>query len=231
MRKFAIVILTSLGLTACNPFGGIHTYRYRVTVEVDTSQGVRSGSSVWETSALEGSGIPDRGVRSRARGEAVAVDLPGGTLFALLRGQNMDADYPSGVVPSHLKAHPQPGADAVKNWGEIMRTIAETKPTFELYPDERPLLVRFRDLGNPATVEKVDPADLASSFGPGTRLRRIAVAVTDDDVTVGIERRFGWWKNYLDRRLNGAPRTTENMRDPDLSAHLSVGSFSTEYDR
>lgn len=135
------------------------------------------------------------------------------------------------LVPSHLKAHPQAGTKTAKNSEDVMHAIAASRPAFELYPDEFPLLVRFRDINNPATAEKVDPADLASSFGPGTRLRRVVVAVTDDDVTVSIERRFAWWENYLDRRLSGTSRVTENMLDPNLSAHFLAGSFSTEYDR
>jgi hypothetical protein len=39
-------------------------------------------------------------------------------------------------------------------------------------------------------VQRVDPANLAASFGPGIRLKRITVEVTDDDVTTGIEKRL-----------------------------------------
>ncbi|MEO5772509.1 MAG: hypothetical protein ABIQ32_00135 [Sphingomicrobium sp.] len=185
------VVAGVLGLASCGFTSG-ETYRYRITVEVDTPQGVRSGSSVWETRSWEGSGIPDRGIRSRNRGEAVAVDLPGGTLFALLRAQDMNVNYVDGLVPGHLDAHPQPGAEVVRDWKERQRLIVKTRPAFELSPDEYPLLVRFRDINNPASVEKVTPGDLEASFGPGVRLKRIMVAVTDDGVTTGIATRLPW---------------------------------------
>lgn len=77
------------------------TLRYRLTIEVETPQGVRSGSSVIEVRGVRNPdwvNIEGRGTRASFRGEAVAVDLPHGkTLFALLRsegGTSDAADYP-----------------------------------------------------------------------------------------------------------------------------------------
>lgn len=66
-------------------------YHYKMTVEVETPDGLRPGSSVREVIYTEDLiakyliKLPDAGVVSvRQHGEAVAVDLPGGqTLFAL----------------------------------------------------------------------------------------------------------------------------------------------------
>lgn len=191
-RAAVVAVALSFLVAACNPFARTYTYRYRITVEVDTRQGLRTGSSVWETSAWQGSGIPDNAIRSRVRGEAVAVDLPGGTLFALLRGQDMDLDYPVGLVSSALREHPLPGVTMTDDWKANRELIASKKPAVQLPFGLYPLLVRFRDINNPASVEKVDTNDLAASFGPGVRLRRITVAVTDDEVTRGIDQRLRW---------------------------------------
>ena len=48
--------LAAVTLSGCNPFGRTYTYRYRITVEVDTPQGLRTGSSVWESSVEEEAG-------------------------------------------------------------------------------------------------------------------------------------------------------------------------------
>ena len=45
-----------------------------------------------------------------------------------------------------------------------------------------PLLVRFRDLNDPMSVERVDPLDIAKSFGAGTKL----VSATLEIVPTGI---------------------------------------------
>ena len=55
-----------------------------------------------------------------------------------------------------------------------------------------PVLVRFRDPNNSASVELVDPLDLAVSFGPGVTLKRAFVEITDDPITKGIETRLPW---------------------------------------
>jgi hypothetical protein len=57
------------------------------------------------------------------------------------------------------------------------------------------MLVTFGDLADPTSVARVDPDDLASTFGEGVRLRRITVELTDDLVTTGIEKRLGWLPN------------------------------------
>jgi hypothetical protein len=50
--------------------------------------------------------------------------------------------------------------------------------------------VRFKDEKDPKTVEAVDPANLAASFGDGVRLKRVTIETTTDPVTTGIERRL-----------------------------------------
>ena len=54
------------------------------------------------------------------------------------------------------------------------------------------MLVTFADRDDPTSVARVDPDDLAASFGEGVKLRRITVQLTDDPVTSGIEERLGW---------------------------------------
>ena len=75
-------------LSACNPFHPSATIRYRMMVEVDTPQGLKTGSSVIETIFKKGSKMGDAGgISYHYRGEAVAVDLPGGKmLFVLMSG-------------------------------------------------------------------------------------------------------------------------------------------------
>jgi hypothetical protein len=40
--------------------------------------------------------------------------------------------------------------------------------------------VRFRDVNDPATVEFVDPHDMAPALGPGVVLERCSVLLTDE---------------------------------------------------
>jgi len=201
-----------------------YAYQYRVTVEVETPQGLRSGSSIWETTAWEGSGIPDTAIRTREKGEAVVVDLPSGTLFALLRDPELGYDYATGLVEGHLSMHPSPGVGMGKDWKENRRLIAKARPAFELYPDEYPLLVRFLDPRDPASVEQVSPNVLAASFGEGVKLRRITVAVTGDKVEIGsIRDRLPWLSD--DQNSDRRAKTDHSPYDRSFLAKIRHGDF------
>jgi hypothetical protein len=54
------------------------SYRFRMTVEVETPQGVRSGSSVLEVTSRFRTCRQRHDAMTMLTGEAVAVDLPGG---------------------------------------------------------------------------------------------------------------------------------------------------------
>jgi hypothetical protein len=91
------------------------------------------------------------------------------------------------------------------------------------------MLVTFGDEADPTSVAEVDPDDLAATFGEGVRLKRITVELTDDPVTSGIEARLAWMNAYRGKWVNGGPTSYEDLTTDDLSAHLSAGSFSTEF--
>ena len=46
-------------------------------------------------------------------------------------------------------------------------------------------MVTFDDLSDPATVRKVDPLDLAATFGPGVKLRAVTLELTNAPITSG----------------------------------------------
>ena len=206
-------------LGACGSAPSMPDYRYRLKVEIETPQGLRTGSSVIEVSnhlerSINGGGYS---FIYKARGEAVAVDLPGGrTLFALLRGDDLsNVDWAARIVydltplvvpetsDEYASERVQRLKNAVANREPV--TLPRSMPFWgnAEAPSAYPLLATFRDIRDPASVERVDSADLAATFGPGVVLRRITVTITDDPVTTGIEKRFGWWDQYENLQLDG----------------------------
>ena len=83
------------------------------------------------------------------------------------------------------------------------------------------MLVTFGDLNDPTSVERVDPDDLAATFGEGVSLKRITVQITDDPVTTGIEKRLVWLSKYPEPSLD----PTHGPRDFSLPATLHHGAF------
>jgi hypothetical protein len=211
-------------------------YRYRLTVEVETSEGVKSASSVIQVEqalggAAEAGGLAGGQIYYRVRGEAVAVDMPGGkTLFALLRSDNdieWSAHVMQGLAPKIAGEPWEEGFDNVlliKGKVEVPRMwpANATLPRRSAYP----MMVTFGDLADPTSVVEVDADDLAASFGDGVKLKRITVQLTDDPVTTGIEKRLGWLRRLWPGKLNGD--RYEDFDKPELAAHLSPNSFSSE---
>lgn len=215
--KFGRASILALLAVLAAALGGCYeqaSLRYRITVEVDTPQGLRTGSSVWDIASSAGPGIPGpeaASISSKIRGEAVAVDLPGGTLFALLGGDK-GTDYPFFVVTQHLAQYPDSRVETVpQDWAETRRRIQHAGIGFVLAKDELPMLVRFSDPKNPMSVAKVDHDALDKAFGPGVRLRRVTIQMTSDEVTYGLEKQLKWLPRigggYLHGRLTsrGAP--------------------------
>ncbi len=187
LGAFALAATLSMTFSGCSTKP---SYRYKMVVEVETPQGVKIGTAVRAVSfhvRMEG------GDMAKVRGEAVAVDLPGGqSLFALLSGHDGFGDYSAWIADWALKRPLSTnGANAgyeAGRFAEIYPTRPKTKSP--IGTTSTPLLVRFKNIADPKSVERVDPAALDAAFGAGVTLKRITVEVTDDPVTLGIEKRL-----------------------------------------
>jgi hypothetical protein len=208
----------------------IPTYRYRMTVEVNTPEGVREGSTVIEVKTSKGPGFPGpeaAQISTEARGEAVAVDLgKRGFLFAVL---NAPFDHPDagGFAWALLPNLPNKGSgiEAIRARYDALKNV---RGSVELQPNSYPLLVTFGDLRRPDTVAEVDPQNLESTFGTGVHLQSIRVEITDDAPVKKIKDLLPWWREYLDKHFDGSSTVMEEASKKDIAAHLSAGSFSSE---
>lgn len=186
-------VLAIIGLSTC--YMPLPTYRYRMTVEVDTPEGLKTGSSVIEVQSWDqGHGFPGPeagGIRTKVRGEAVAVDLPNGqTLFALLRSAKGDVDAASRYAWALLPEPP----DKTKPGGRTnINALKAIQGRTALAPKDYPMLVRFKDINDPKTVELVEPSNLEAHFGEGAKLKSISVEATYETVTSEIAARLRWF--------------------------------------
>jgi hypothetical protein len=230
-------------------------YRYRLSVEVDTPEGLRSGSSVIEVrTAMSGDyAIPSPNTLStRVRGEAVTVDLgQRGVMFALLRSEK-SVDWAAGVLGSSAKrvtfeevhdeierTNRDPSFDismqrtlALKGKYNVQRYYDEKlrKPGAKHPPSYYPIMVTFADMTDPKSVTKIDPDNMAARFGKGVKLKRITVERTDDAVTSGIEERLGWLEKIGKTRstlIPNPPRLLKDATNP-IIQYLAPSDFSTE---
>jgi hypothetical protein len=204
-----------------------HVYKYRLTIEATVDGKVHAGSGVVRRSVAEAARLflyQSSSVNGGYRGEAVTVDLgERGVLFALLKdverpqGSRYHAD-PESFVQSAFPA----GAGQADPFRSNMARFARGGESRALAPDELPLLVRFRDINDPKTVERVDPANLSAAFGPGVRLTAARIetvpsglwpfnlfdlpgpqALFGVPITRGIEQRLGWLQALQGTYLHG----------------------------
>ncbi len=167
----------------------------RLTVEVDTPEGLKTGSVVNQLGFSLEPAIGTTGFNVGTRhSEAVVVDLGSrGALFALIVGRDLNGNPDSGKsqawIYMHLLAkriYQGPGDR------DIIYKLRATKAKAQLPPEMIPMLVRFRNEKDPRSVEAVDPANLAASFGEGVSLKRVTMETTTDPVTNAIGKRIGW---------------------------------------
>ena len=183
-------------LGGCGMMG--HTYRYKLTVEVETPDGLRTGYAVREVSWSPGVQItPEADTASMIhRGEAAMVDLPNGqVLFALMS--------PDGQETPMLAF----GSARQTAWSDDSVKVLQPPAKIEAAYGQSgyPRLVRFRDIAEPESVEKVDPANLAATFGPGYRLKRITAQIVSEDVTENVKQKLVWLRGDTGRRLEKLP--------------------------
>lgn len=184
LRLLPLVLI--LALSGCSQKWSWHQ---RLTLVVETPSGPMSASSVTRRSLrfTDGWFVPPeaRGAASSYSGEAVVLEVaPGRYLFALLGAPNPFEVFFPGAAP--VEVAPQ------------LETLRETR---EVPRRQYPMLVTFDDVADPTTVARVDPDNLAASFGPGVTLRGMTLEITDDPVTEGVvEGVLGWFsdKTQLD---------------------------------
>jgi hypothetical protein len=217
LLKLAFLLPFATALSGCDTYYSIFgrtypEYRFRLTVDIETPEGVKSGYSVY---AVNGGRSGDwgpliSGGGSRAYGEGVVIDLgKKGPLFVLTGDTPGDTTWAAYIM---LKLTPRVKFDA-KNY--------EDKP-YGWYDDQRmqrlyartgrydvpstikvnsvreqktwPMFVRFRDINDRKSVEEVDPKDLTKTYGKGYELKRITVQLTDEPVTQKMRPWMKHWK-------------------------------------
>lgn len=221
----ALLLMTN---TACSAFVTTGSWRYKTTVTVETPEGVKSGSAVREVTVSTGDEfLPEMHPTVKVRGEAVAVDLgKRGVLFAIMRDE-YSPSYAYGVV---FKAFPIPGkpTGAEGMTPEGIRYYESLKAKTRLKKKNFPMFVRFRDINDPKTVERVDPENLAASFGNGVKLTGIDIEMTEDDVTMNVAERILWLhkRRHVMGYIGGESKYPFN--DP-TETYLNGSEFSCGY--
>ncbi len=135
---------------------------YRMTVSVETPEGIKTGSAVRAT---------DWSRSYDYMGEAVAVDLGHrGILLERPNGNYGITDAIEDVFPIH--ENPKTGTKVV------------------LEPAQYPSFITFRDINDP--MSQTDVHEMDEAFGAGVRIREISIEVTREGVTSDLVKSLPW---------------------------------------
>ncbi len=108
-------------------------------------------------------------------------------------------------------------------WAEAME---DRRASRQVARENYPLMVTFTDIADPASVTRVDLANLAATFGPGYALTSLTLETTDEPVTSGrVEKVLGWWCGLrkAGARLSGS--TSIAITSNELVETLGAGAF------
>jgi hypothetical protein len=213
-------IALSFALAGCGSAPRIA--RYRFTVHVDDNGRTVTGSAVQEEHCTFNDGITKglgNALNCGELGEAVIVDLgEKGLLFVLMSlDKTRKSEIPFGFFEDAFSPHESFTAETFD------RITAQRNP-IDAAIKRLPMLVRFRDVNDPKSVELVNPEHLDARFGPGVVLARATIEITNDPVTTGIEKRADWIKE-----LRGSIGKDLRLPYDDLLNQVNDGSFRRGY--
>ncbi|TPQ31359.1 hypothetical protein C2U70_24225 [Bradyrhizobium guangdongense] len=199
-----------LALLVANCDSKAESYRYKLSLAVDTPAGVKRASSVVEVTYFAVS-VPDRGVMYRLHGEAVYLDLQPGArpLVALLTrkfhrpAHISDIGWTLDAGPGMALLFKLYGISQSGKLLDDVQQVARLRGPRALALDYLPNLVTFGDVNDPKTVIEVDPNDLQATLGPNVVWREITLESTDEPVTTGIKTKLPWLQQYHGRMLDG----------------------------
>jgi hypothetical protein len=216
LQRLALVTLMALGSASCSK---VMPIRYKLTLAVNTPDGVKRGSSIVEVSFYQVS-IPARGTMHKLRGEALYLDLGPGTrpLIALLtsylpkggRGRTWERDAGPSITWMLRMYDQAPSEEYILD----VPRLASLRGPRRIAPANLPDLVTFADVKDPDSVIEVDPNDLQATLGQNISWNEMTLESTDEPVTTGIQLKLPWipyfWCGMLDGSRYSSMMTLSN---------------------
>lgn len=210
------LLAVAVALASCSLLTEEASYRFRMSVEAETPNGTRTGASVLQVNASKNIALTAHEHQGGAavQGEAVILELPDGPVFVLLTDRSRNANGPIWLAVQVTKAFdPSVNASDAGDFLASVREIDDSDARVAILPREDwPLMVRFRDISDPMTVELVNPEEIG--------VKRILLTTSRDPLTRGIDALLRW--------LPATRGGIITKRSPSRASGLASKFFNTE---
>lgn len=189
MKRTAIIAGMILAVIVCYlAMYPTTSYRFRITLNVDTPQGLKNGWSVLEVRTWRYPAwltLGNNTGESSLKGEAIFVDLgpdnggqPRNVIALMVLGPRGEDEgfylLPGKVFEPVWAQKPDRGQFRAPS-SELPKLPAGTNA--ELRGNLIPTLVTFVDLNDPKTVRVVQPDDFEQTFGKGVKLHDVKIEI------------------------------------------------------
>jgi hypothetical protein len=180
-------------------------FKYRLQVEIETPDGVKSSANVYSVTPNRSYGGSNSGESAgpKTRGDALFVDLGG--------GRNVVALLAVGTAPTDLDATNYIAMRAFTAAGRKVQ-FRDMKKTTAMTPvavpaENAPVLVSFKDVSDPKSARRLTADNAQELLGAGYKLHNVTVSTTangfwpidfggalGEPVSHGIEDKLPWLK-------------------------------------
>lgn len=176
-------------------------HKYRLTVEIETPQGVKSASHVIAVHPNRGySGSGSEG--TKIKGDALVVEVGNGKSAVVLLAH--------GGQPLDFEAINYLDLRALYVLGQRVqfRDLKNLSATAPVTEGRIPVMLAFADMANPASARAVEADQFESAFGAGVRLRGMKVetlppgwwpidfgGALGEPVTRTVDATLPWWRS------------------------------------
>ena len=197
-------------------------FHFKLTVEVQTPDGIKSGSVVNE-SVFEfqrfGREFGPSTSQGLTRGEALFIDLGKSKNIIVSIGLDEDRQYNSppsfemGVLALAL-SNPRLWDVKAKDFPERL-TEAEKNGPFQFDVRQLPTLLTLTDPTDYKSMKKIaDPSNLTSSLGAGFEIKKATVELTHDALSEKIESELPWLTAFIGKTtgFSGKEQNLESSR-------------------
>lgn len=200
-----------------------YSYRYRLTLSIETDGQVHTGSSVIEVVWKGGIPFGDVGpYHPSIRGQAAVVDLgaKGAVVATLINGESYGAASDGALSALWIAATAFGNDSTNKKLPELPRLTGRR----DLASDNMPRLIWFSDIADPKTARVIFRTEIPRLFGPGARLVAAHVEITRDPIIIDIDKKLVWFRAWADRYRELGPMWLSNQTV--LSRNMFVGDAS-----